>query len=69
MDSSGWSFLSLLSCDPAVTSSHPKCYILLNSLNMEELIKNRHSVRKYKDIPLKDEDIIKINNLIEEIKN
>ena len=34
---------------------------------MEELIKNRHSVRRYKDIPLKDEDINKVNELLNEI--
>ena len=32
-----------------------------------ELIKNRHSVRKYKDIPLTDEHITKINELLAEI--
>ena len=34
---------------------------------MEELIRNRHSVRKYKDIPLKEDDIILINKILEEI--
>lgn len=36
-------------------------------MNIEELIKNRHSVRRYKDIPLKESDIAKINNYIKEI--
>lgn len=34
---------------------------------MEELIRKRHSVRKYKDVPLKDEDVIKVNELLNEI--
>lgn len=36
-------------------------------MTIEELIKNRHSVRKYKDIKLKDSDINKINDLLNEI--
>ena len=36
-------------------------------MNIEELIKNRHSVRRYKDIPLKESDIAKINDYIKEI--
>lgn len=36
-------------------------------MTIEELIKNRHSVRKYKNIPLKDNDIAKINEFINEI--
>lgn len=38
-------------------------------MNIEELIKNRHSVRRYKDIPLKESDIAKINDYIKEINN
>ena len=34
---------------------------------MEELIRNRHSVRKYRDVPLKEDDIISINKILEEI--
>lgn len=34
---------------------------------MKELIKKRHSVRKYKNEPLKDNDISKINELIDDI--
>lgn len=29
-------------------------------MNLEELIKNRHSLRRYKNIPLKNADIDKI---------
>lgn len=36
-------------------------------MEIEELIKNRHSVRRYKDIKLKDSDITKINEYIKEI--
>ena len=34
---------------------------------MEELIRNRHSVRKYRDVPLKEDDIISINKILEGI--
>lgn len=36
-------------------------------MNLEELIKNRHSVRRYKNIPLKNADIDKIKEYIQEI--
>ena len=36
-------------------------------MEIEDLIKNRHSVRNYKDIPLSNSDVSKINEFIEEI--
>lgn len=36
-------------------------------MTIEELIKNRHSVRKYKNVSLNDSDISKINEILKEI--